>query len=1233
MHHSKKIAIPGSGKLRCISWNTDQGWIACGGEGALLKVLRLDGATQKEVQKAAAAAAAGGSVALAQNQTLEGHSSAVVCATWNSAFNKLTTSDEAGLIIVWTLYNGMWYEEMINNRNKGVVKDMKWTPNGDKICIAYDDGAVIVGSVDGNRLWGKELSMQLSLLEWSPDGRFILFCNAAGECHTYDSNGNAVAKVPLYCNEGYVGPCKMVGVDWYDGSRGFPEPSCPVLALCLDNGRMQLMRHDMDDNAVCIDTGIKPRAVKWNHNGSILAVSGHQTTGEGVQLWLVQFYSQAGEHLRSLRVPGGGINGICWEGSGLRLALAVDSHIFFTSMRHSYLWAYFADTLVYAFTKPERQEHCVMFWGTRSNERYAKYVKRVTHVSAAGDCCLLATKGEAPGEHILILCNSIGSPVDSKIIEMEPKFVWLTDCYAIAASEEVVYVWQFRNSFTRQLAAAGAAGGAAGSGAAAKLQREGREQMFHIDNPIDLQAPEKFKQQASQLGGSADPICALTAHQHQLLVARSSGVVHGFGLPGLAPEARYLLRCRPARLSLNCDGSRLAVIDFNGVLSFMDLTAAGTGKMRGEHLAHERKDVWDLCWASDNSELLALMEKGRMYVLRGSEPEEPVNSSACLAGFSDLQVHAVFLDDIMQQPDLPELDMVADYETRSLRVTRALLASGNEADAQAFVADNPHKRLWQLLAEHALQNLHLAVAEKAFVHCADYQGVQLVKRLAQLADKAKQQAEVCVYFKRFDDAEDLYRRMDRLDLAIGLRSRLGDWFKVERLLKETGGDDAALVNAWNKIGQYYSDRQKWAKAAQYYTQARNTGMLVQCFYQLEDFPGLVKLTEVLTEGQPLLADIGAKLQSVGLCADAVAAFLKAGDSKAAIDCCVLLHQWDQALQLAQHHNYPQAEGLLQQYAGHLLEKHKYLEAVELYRKAQRHTEAAKLLVDTAVKLAQQRAQPLQIKKLYVLAALEVEAFKRKALAGAGGDGHARVGTAADGALRCAHALACPDAGLMTLEAASGGELRGLDNAWRGAEAYHFWLLAHQQLYNGQADAALRTALRLRQYDDVLDPADVYAFLALVGFYSNFYRTCSKAFVKLEALPSIPKERREAFADLALSIFVAHPPADPHNLAEGRDRQRTAAAAGGGKGQLDALLDDLVADKDQVCVASGKAVRDAPRQRCKTCRRAMITAELSGRRSCPLCHSQLPQEAGKGRGPKQARIIEGAAGQLAADAAR
>lgn len=51
---------------------------------------------------------------------------------------------------------------------------------------------------------------------------------------------------------------------------------------------------------------------------------------------MVQFYNYNGEHLRTLRVPGNGINGITWEGNGLRLALAVDSFIYFTNVRPDY---------------------------------------------------------------------------------------------------------------------------------------------------------------------------------------------------------------------------------------------------------------------------------------------------------------------------------------------------------------------------------------------------------------------------------------------------------------------------------------------------------------------------------------------------------------------------------------------------------------------------------------------------------------------------------------------------------------------------------------------------------------------------------------------------------------------------------------------------------------------------------------------------------------------------------
>ena len=54
---------------------------------------------------------------------------------------------------------------------------------------------------------------------------------------------------------------------------------------------------------------------------------------------------------------------------------------------------------------------------------------------------------------------------------------------------------------------------------------------------------------------------------------------------------------------------------------------------------------------------------------------------------------------------------------------------------------------------------------------------------------------------------------------------------------------------------------------------------------------------------------------MGLCAEAVEAFTRAGQPKRAVDCCVLLNQWDQAVALAQQHDFPQVEGLMARCVG------------------------------------------------------------------------------------------------------------------------------------------------------------------------------------------------------------------------------------------------------------------------------------------------------------------------------
>lgn len=49
------------------------------------------------------------------------------------------------------------------------------------------------------------------------------------------------------------------------------------------------------------------------------------------------------------------------------------------------------------------------------------------------------------------------------------------------------------------------------------------------------------------------------------------------------------------------------------------------------------------------------------------------------------------------------------------------------------------------------------------------------------------------------------------DLAISLRIKLGDWFRVLQLLRIGSGDcdDALLEQAYNGVGDYFADRQKW----------------------------------------------------------------------------------------------------------------------------------------------------------------------------------------------------------------------------------------------------------------------------------------------------------------------------------------------------------------------------------------------------------------------------------------
>merc|ERR1719428_255248 len=66
---------------------------------------------------------------------------------------------------------------------------------------------------------------------------------------------------------------------------------------------------------------------------------------------------------------------------------------------------------------------------------------------------------------------------------------------------------------------------------------------------------------------------------------------------------------------------------------------------------------------------------------------------------------------------------------------------------------------------------------------------------------------------------------------------------------------------------------------------------------------------------------------------------------------------------------------------------------------------------------------------------------------------------------------------------------------------------------------------LSDYDDYIDPLDVYSLLALCACANKAFAICSKAFIKLESLDTISEEQRKRFEELALEIFTRHSPKD------------------------------------------------------------------------------------------------------------
>ena len=145
----------------------------------------------------------------------------------------------------------------------------------------------------------------------------------------------------------------------------------------------------------------------------------------------------------------------------------------------------------------------------------------------------------------------------------------------------------------------------------------------------------------------------------------------------------------------------------------------------------------------------------------------------------------------------------------------------------------------------------------------DYIGLSFIKRLKAIDDDYLKKAEILAFFLEYDKAEEIYNMMERRDLVISMRMKLGQWEKVIGLIKESGYvQEDILKVAYNNLAKQCVENKEYDRAEELYSLTNNHEGLINLWFKTENFEKAGKLIDIIPEGNNFLLFMGEKFETV-----------------------------------------------------------------------------------------------------------------------------------------------------------------------------------------------------------------------------------------------------------------------------------------------------------------------------------------------------------------------------------
>ena len=1199
------------------------------------------------------------------------HHGSINLITWNICYNKLTTVDTDGSLVVWKRKNGLFETEMVNNREESFIKDVKWSKNGEYICFIYEDGQIFTGLVDGSHDWYNTIDKGITIAEFSPDNTKILIAKKKGDIYIFSINGQQIGNINL--GEAYK-ELEIVTIDWWCDYRRYNSKiikgnnnnaldtrnlSNDVdinsnnndnteilvernnssyendyntfskhLMIAFKNGTLLFFDDENDKEPIEVKTNEleKIMGAQWDPKGIYYIIVGNindnlgddKTVNNGKAITL--FYNLNHEMIKKIICPSKIFSFSL--GNPCTIALEAQKIIYTGFVKYNYKWAFFYNTIVVGYLIGDNKYNLI-YLDIDNNVKLSKIIFNLIGIISNDLYCVIFSENK-DGTYNMLFTNNFGNILENRKCPIKPVFYSINEEYLVVSDGNYIYLLQFKGNINDKRKI-GDRNSSIISNLVMSIQQSVKldtksmhELVFFIDDKdIDinnLNYDYNLFIQGTHTQKTNNKILALTLSTNYLFISRSFGTIYRYDLTTLKADNIYKFSEIIKKIGVSPFETYLWSIDNEDSLRIHNIKYQNDeeNKKLNEFI---QKDVWEIEWCHKKEDYdenftdclsFVTIEKNKLNFYSNLHHEsDPYICTHYLAKYIDNEAIAVKLEDLLKNKNISIINpsnYIKKYQNKTLSIFNSMIDKGkNLEEIYDYVEKNPSKKLWQTLSQRALDNKDFDTAQKSMLQTNDFNGLQFLNEVKTIEDPEIQNAEIAQYNSQFEEASRLYQKNGRSDLNLAMLMKLGKYDKILENMNKSGNKSTSskedmMKMAYNQYADELFDRKEYDKAEENYKKSGNIKGLTNCYFAKEEYENAAKMLEVIPEEDEFLEEMGEKFLGLGMFHEAVIAFTKHGNIKKGIETYIGCNKWEEAIALSSKNGFIYMDQLVEKFSDEFKLSGKKLDLINLYRKANMSIEVHKYLKEVAMDMKKMHLSPILIKKIYVLAALELERYK------------AQINEQINEEMQLKDDNDDNKENnnkkrkVNYIKEALQKEIdKIMNNHWRGAEAYHYYLLCQVQLHQKKYKESCKTAMRLRFYEDIFGTEDIYRLIAVCSYANKCYKIFSNALCVLSNDTKINRIRRLKYKEMAKEIFLK---ISPENIDEKFYKCPNE------------YCDEPISEYDTYCnvcgyvlygcVLTGRSILDNHYFKCKQCRNKTIKSEVKKKpfKHCPLCHVTL-----------------------------